>query len=141
MREDDEPTRQDRRRIGHVDDGRTGRQAGYDRDGYGYGPQGSYLPPDGYQQREYARESGIRASRRASTWTAAALIAAVAATTGYLAHSAAATTGTTTTGQGTATPGKSTYAGRGAPAVGGPVVTSGGSGVTAGGGGGGGGDD
>ena len=85
----------------------------------------------------YHRDSGVLRSRRASTWTAAALIAGVAATTGYLAH-AIPGTGGTTTGQGTARPaGKSTVAKPGAPAVIAPVATSGGSGGAAGAGGGG----
>ena len=98
-------------------------------------------PPDdpaarhGYQ----ARDRGVRRARRVSNWTAAALIAGVAATTGYFAHAsqpaapaAGATTGPATTGAaGTATAGTAT-AGTGAhkacPAA--PVATSGGSGVT-----------
>jgi len=88
----------------------------------------------GDAQRWDARDSGIRASRRASGWTAAALIATVAATTGYLAHSIpGTTTGASTTTTGIANhAGKSTGARPGAPAVTGPVVTSGGSGVAAG---------
>ncbi len=96
-------------------------------DGY---PLGGYAP-GGYQQHESARDRGIRASRRTSTWTAAALIAAVAATTGYLAHSMpAATTGGTTVGH-TATKhsGQSGSVKSGAPGVSGPVATSGGSGA------------
>jgi len=102
---------------------------------------------DGCRERRYARESGLRASRRASSWTAAALIAAVAATTGYLAHSMpSTTTGATTTG-GTADRGTGSHSGKstavkpGAPAVSGPVVTSGGSGAVAGSAAGGGGRD
>jgi hypothetical protein len=114
------------------------------RPGYGpydYGPPGGHLPPadyrpDNYDPRAYppaayARDRGVRASRRTSTWTAAALIAAVAATTGYLAHAMpAASTSSTTVGH---TTGKhSGHAGAvksGAPAANGPVVTSGGSGA------------
>lgn len=72
------------------------------------------------------RDSGIRRTRRASTWTAAALIAGVAATAGYFAHASPAaapagvTTGTPATG--TATHHKACLAA--------PVATSGGSGVT-----------
>ena len=76
------------------------------------------------------RDYGIRASRRASTWTAAALIAGVAATTGYLAHSIPASGGNTsggTTRQSPATVSPST------PAVHSPVATSGGSGAGGGG--------
>src|SRR5690349_14502476 len=53
----------------------------------GYGPYGPSVPARGYPPRDYARDRGVRSTRRTSTWTAAALIAAVAATTGYLAHS------------------------------------------------------
>ena len=84
-----------------------------------------------------SRETGVRSARRATTWTAAALIATVAATTGYLAHaipvSGGGGSGTTT---GTSQTGKSGAVTSHAPVVGGgPVVTSGGSGVTAGSGG------
>jgi hypothetical protein len=94
--------------------------------------------PASYAERRYARDSGFRASRRASGWTAAALVAAVAATTGYLAHSIPSSTTSTTTGgspsgKGTPVPArKSTAVQPGAPGVSGPVVTSGGSGVAAG---------
>jgi hypothetical protein len=93
-----------------------------------YGPYGPSVPASGYPQRDYARDRGVRSTRRTSTWTAAALIAAVAATTGYLAHSMPSTsagTGYTTTKQ-------SGHAGvvkHRAPGVSGPVVTSGGSGA------------
>ena len=89
-----------------------------------------YGPPD-YAERRYAREKGVLSARRASTWTAAALIAAVAATTGYLAHSIPSPS-TSAGPSGYGHPGKSTVANHGAPAVSGPVVTSGGSGVAAG---------
>lgn len=109
-------------------------------------------PRDGHPRDGHPRENGIRASRRASTWTAAALIAGVAATTGYLAHEIpAAGTGSGSTGNtgGTGTPGGtakpaakpgtvSPSAPR-TPAVKQPVVTSGGSGTA--GGAAGGGDD
>ena len=82
---------------------------------------------------EYARDRGVRSSRRTSTWTAAALIAAVAATTGYLAHSMPSTsTGSGSTGGGYTTSKQSGHSGAAkhvAPGVNGPVVTSGGSGV------------
>jgi hypothetical protein len=127
MREDEEADKTARmRRLPGEHEPVVRRQPGYDWDAYGYGPPGR-----GYPEREYARERGIRASRRTSTWTAAALIAAVAATTGYLAHSIPSTSaGTTTSGYGQ--PGKSTAVNHGAPTVSGPVVTSGGSGVAAG---------
>ncbi|HVB45538.1 MAG TPA: hypothetical protein VNF47_22920 [Streptosporangiaceae bacterium] len=81
-------------------------------------------------------------SRRISHWTAAALVAGVAATTGYLAHaipaagggsSTSGSTGSTSGSTGT-TPnsGKSTVTPSG-PAVQKPVVTSGGSGAAGGG--------
>jgi hypothetical protein len=127
MREDEEADRTDRvRRLPGDDEPPARGHPGYDWDNYGYGP-----PRGGYVERELVRERGVRTSRRASTWTAAALIAAVAATTGYLAHSipAASTSGTTS---GYGQPGKSTAVNHSAPAVSGPVVTSGGSGVAAG---------
>lgn len=78
-------------------------------------------------QAGMTRDSGIRRTRRASTWTAAALIAGVAATAGYFAHASPAATPTgVTTGApatGTATHHKACLAA--------PVATSGGSGVTA----------
>jgi hypothetical protein len=85
-----------------------------------------YGPPPRYSHAGYARDSGIRGSRRAMTWTAAALIATVAATTGYLAHAIPVTAGSSTS---TAHPGKSTTVAPNGPAVSGPVVTSGGSGA------------
>ena len=94
----------------------------YDED---EGPSARYAPGS------YVRDSGVRNMRRASTWTAAALIATVAATTGYLAHAIPVTTGSSTS-TGTGHPGKSTSVAPGSPAVSGPVVTSGGSGVAAG---------
>ena len=73
------------------------------------------------------RDGGVRGVRRVSNWTAAALIAGVAATTGYFAHAsqpaapaAGAMAGTATTGTG---------AHRACPVA--PVATSGGSGVAA----------
>jgi ferric-dicitrate binding protein FerR (iron transport regulator) len=74
-----------------------------------------------------ARASGVRRMRRASNWTAAALIAGVAAATGYFAHhqpaAAPATSTVTTVPGGTAvSPQK--------PSLNTPVATSGGSGVT-----------
>jgi hypothetical protein len=81
------------------------------------------------------RDTGVRTTRRISSWTAAALVAGVAASAGYFAHAAmpaGTTSGTsatgTVTGTGTATGQK--------PSVTHPVVTSGGSGVAAGTGGG-----
>lgn len=114
-------------------------------------------PPPGWWPGGYPRDSGIRSSRRASSWTAAALIAGVAATTGYLAHSIPAS-GTSGSGTTTTKAKHHRHAARNrgyqpsgyqqggyqpsAPAVQAPVVTSGGSGAAggAGGGSGGGGD-
>src|SRR6516165_11427319 len=72
------------------------------------------------------RASGVRRVRRASNWTAAALIAGVAAATGYFVHhqpaAAPATSTVTTVPGGTAVnPQK--------PTLNTPVTTSGGSGV------------
>jgi hypothetical protein len=82
-----------------------------------------------------SRDDGVRRVRRMSNWTAAALVAGVAVTSGYFAHAAtvasqqASPAGTVSTGQpgqaGTAVPGHK-------PSLTHPVVTSGGSGVTAG---------
>ncbi len=69
--------------------------AGHERHDYAW--YQDYGPPPRHWQRGYARENGIGSARRASTWTAAALIAGVAATTGYLAH-AIPTSGTVSTG-------------------------------------------
>lgn len=101
-------------------------------------------PPPGYPwQQGYARDDGIRSSRRASSWTAAALIAGVAATTGYLAHAIPSTGSSTTgntTGKGKTTAhhkSKATTVVPSTPYVAPPVTTSGGSGAAGGGGGGG----
>jgi hypothetical protein len=74
------------------------------------------------------RPAGVRQLRRASNWTAAALIAGVAAATGYFAHHTqpAAPTVTTVTG---AAPGTGSTAGPGKPHLSGPVASSTGSGV------------
>ncbi len=84
------------------------------------GPPG-YSGPAGRPRRE-----GIRSTRRASAWTAAALIAGVAVATGYLAHSIPTSGNATTTG--TSVPGHSV-----SPHATVPVVTSGGSGGAGGG--------
>ena len=99
--------------------------------GYDDPPHDSdYWAARGY--RGHPRDDGIRRSRRASTWTAAALIAGVAATTGYLAHSIPASGGSTTTG-GTTRPTSPATVSPAAPAVHTPVATSGGSGAGGGG--------
>ena len=87
----------------------------------------------GYEDPPYprgaasARVSGVRRMRRASNWTAAALIAGVAAATGYFAHHpppATPATSTVTTGPG------GTAAGPHKPSLNTPVATTSGSGVT-----------
>ena len=74
------------------------------------------------------RDAGLRQTRRFSGWTAAALVAGVAAGAGYFAHvvppAAVSTSGTTVQGTAGSTAQK--------PSLTHPVVTSGGSGVTAG---------
>src|SRR5215472_17543411 len=95
------------------------RLPGYDDD---TGCQRDAGPPRGAP-----RTSGIRRLRRASNWTAAALIAGVAATTGYFAHHAQPATPAISTVSGTA-PGAGT-AGPGKPTLSHPVTTSTGSGV------------
>ena len=77
-----------------------------------------------------ARASGMRQVRRVSNWTAAALIAGVAAAAGYFAHhtQAAVPTATVTPGA----PGSASTASPGKPALTSPVVTSRGSSVSQG---------
>ena len=87
-----------------------------------------YEEDPSYQRgRARSRASGVRRVRRASNWTAAALIAGVAAATGYFAHHQPATTSATTSVSGV--PG-STATGVHKPTLNTPVATSGGSGVT-----------
>jgi len=126
----------DRVRLpGH--DERSGYRPAYPWPRDDFGPSGGYWPG-------YARDGGIRSSRRASSWTAAALIAGVAATTGYLAHAIPATGTSSGTGKGSAhkaqqahkAPGRTVVRAPSAPVVQAPVVTSGGSGAAGGGGGG-----
>jgi len=74
------------------------------------------------------RAGGVRRLRRASNWTAAALIAGVAAATGYFVHPAPPAAPTVTTVTGTA-PGTGSTAGPGKPTLSSPVATSTGSGV------------
>jgi hypothetical protein len=87
------------------------------------------------------RDRGIRESRTAANWTAAALIAGVAAATGYFAHHPAtqAVAAAQYTQSGTASAGATVHGQGGHAAISQPVATSGGSGVTAGSGGAGGG--
>lgn len=95
-----------------------------------------WTPGSGGRRRAVERrDAGVRQTRRITGWTAAALVAGVAASAGYFAH-AAMPTGTASgpsatgavTGTGAATGQK--------PSVTHAVVTSGGSGVVAGTGGG-----
>jgi hypothetical protein len=77
---------------------------------------------------------GIRHSRTAANWTAAALIAGVAAATGYFAHHPAGqATGTAQVSQ----HGSGVHGTGGHVVVGSPIATSGGSGVSGAGGSGG----
>jgi hypothetical protein len=73
------------------------------------------------------RAGGVRRLRRASNWTAAALIAGVAAATGYFAHHTQPTAPSVTSVTGTAPGG--TTAGPGKPTLSAPVAHSTGSGV------------
>ena len=78
------------------------------------------------------RNAGVRQTRRLSSWTAAALVAGVAASAGYFAHTATTPTGTTNGASAAGTvSGTGTASGQ-KPSVTHPVVTSGGSGVAVG---------
>ncbi len=89
------------------------------------------------QKARVGRDEGVRRVRRMSNWTAAALVAGVAATSGYFAHAATVAAPSPAPGYS----GPASTGGQGAthsghkPSVTHPVVTSGGSGVTAGSGG------
>jgi hypothetical protein len=104
----------------------------------GPGEDPPYSRSEGYpRSMGGTRGAGVRRVRRASNWTLAALIAGVAAATGYFAHHAAppapATTSVTTVPGGTVPGGTvpgGTTAGVGKPSLSAPVVTSSGSGVT-----------
>jgi hypothetical protein len=103
------------------------RLPGYD-DGPRY-PRGGD-DPVGYWRGADSRASGVRRARWATNWTAAALIAGVAAATGYFVHHpppAAPATSTMTT-----VPGGTAAAGAHKPSLSAPVATSSGSGVTVG---------
>ncbi len=99
----------------------------------GYDEDPPHSPSAGYS-RGGTRDAGVRRVRRVGNWTAAALIAGVAAATGYFAHHAApAAPATSVTGvPGSTTRGVpgSTTAGVQKPSLSAPVVTSSGSGVT-----------
>ncbi len=81
-----------------------------------------------YRRGAGARTSGVRRVRQASNWTAALLIAGVAATTGYFAHHAPPAT--PATGTVTSVPGGTAATGAHKPSLSSPVATSSGSGVT-----------
>jgi hypothetical protein len=76
-----------------------------------------------------ARASGVRRVRRASNWTAATLIAGVAAAAGYFAHHTQPTVPVSTTVTPSA-PGSGSTASPGTPALPSPVATSRGSPVS-----------
>ena len=83
--------------------------------------------PASQEARARSRNHGIRHVRRLSNWTAAALIAATAATAGAFAHAhPGAQRPPSVTGARAPAPGTST----GQPCVTAPVAVSGGSGVT-----------
>ena len=74
--------------------------------------------------------SGVRRARQASNWTAALLIAGVAASTGYFAHHAPPATPATSAV--TSVPSGTAATGGHKPSLSAPVATSSGSGVTVG---------
>jgi hypothetical protein len=73
------------------------------------------------------RDAGRERVRSATAWTAATLVAGMAAGAGYFAHATTATSGTASQ----VTSGSAHVSGQ-RPSLSHPVVTSGGSGVTAG---------
>ena len=77
------------------------------------------------------RDTGVRATRRTTTWTAAALIAGVAVTTGYFAHAAATPNVAQAPAAGVQHGGAGATAGA-QPSVHHPVAVTTGSGVTIG---------
>jgi len=104
-----------------------------DTPGYHRLPRPDAAYPDDTSAPRWAgttRDGGVRRVRRVSNWTAAALIAGVAATTGYFAHASQAAVPAAGSPSGTAGPATTgTGAHKACPAA--PVATSGGSGVTA----------
>ena len=98
------------------------------------GPQD--YPDDARGEAAARRDTGLRQTRRLTAWTAAGLIAGVAASVGYFVHhpatSASSGSGAVVSSTGAAVHGQK-------PAAGHALVVSGGSGVTAGVAGGGGG--
>jgi hypothetical protein len=99
------------------------RLPGYDED-----PRYPHGVGDSRDYRRGARGAGVRRVRQASNWTAALLIAGVAATTGYFAHHAPPAT--PATGTVTSVPGGTAATGAHKPSLSAPVATSSGSGVT-----------
>jgi hypothetical protein len=83
---------------------------------------------DAIRRDAIRRDAGVRRTRRTTRWTAAALIAGLAASSGYFVHAAAATPSASTV---QAQPGSAGVTGH-KPGLSHPVATSGGSGVTAG---------
>jgi hypothetical protein len=77
------------------------------------------------------RDAGVWQTRRISTWTAAALVAGVAASAGYFAHAVAAPAPASGGAAITSTAAAPAATGH-KPSLTHPVVTSGGSGVVAG---------
>jgi hypothetical protein len=97
------------RRLDPPDDDRTERGAARERD-------------------VRRRDAGVRRTRQISSWTAAALVAGVAAGSGYFAHAAAMPTVSTNGSTGQGVVGRTGQK----PSLTHPVITSGGSGVTVG---------
>lgn len=88
----------------------------------------AYRPLPAARNRAVAqRDAGRERVRRVTAWTAASLVAGMAAGAGYFAHATTAAPGATTQ----ATPG-SAHPGGQRPSLSHPVATSGGSGVAAG---------
>jgi len=88
----------------------------------------SYRPlPEGRSRAVARRDAGRDRVRRISAWTAATLVAGMAAGAGYFAHTTATTPGAATQ----QTPASAHVSGQ-RPSLSHPVATSGGSGVTAG---------
>lgn len=88
----------------------------------------AYRPLPAARSRAVARrDDGRQHVRRTSAWTAAALVAGMAAGAGYFAHATTATPGSATQ----LTPGTA-HGSAQRPSLSHPVATSGGSGVTAG---------
>ncbi|HEY7014105.1 MAG TPA: hypothetical protein VH480_15190 [Streptosporangiaceae bacterium] len=83
---------------------------------------------DAIRRGTIRRDEGVRRTRRATSWTAAALIAGLAASSGYFVHAAAAPSVASTV---QVQPGSAGVTGH-KPSLSHPVATSGGSGVTAG---------